>query len=86
MKYFRTNDINHVDFEDGFPSETIATLRSMGHDIGVLSGHQRAKFGRGQVITRGTWWSKTVDGEISKQSNVYWAGSDPRADGIVATY
>jgi len=35
----------------------------------VVSGYNRATFGRGQIIRR------------DPQSGVLWAGSDPRADG-----
>ncbi|SCV70947.1 BQ2448_3709 [Microbotryum intermedium] len=62
-------DINsEVFLEDGIPEATFDKLRRMGHDVRLLTGHDRAMFGRGQII--------------QKLSNGVWAGgSDPRADG-----
>lgn len=47
---------------------------------GPVIGYDRASFGRGQVIARGT-----LPNSDSK-SNVYWAGTDPRCDGIAIGY
>jgi len=64
-----------VFFEDGIPEDTIAKLREMGHDAHVLSGFEREKMGRGQVIQR----------IVDKSGRTVWAaGSDPRADGHAA--
>jgi gamma-glutamyltranspeptidase/glutathione hydrolase len=41
----------------------------MGHPVMPVSGHERAVFGRGQVIVR------------EPETGVLWGGSDPRADG-----
>jgi gamma-glutamyltranspeptidase/glutathione hydrolase len=41
----------------------------MGHPVEVVSGYERAAFGRGQIILR------------DARSGVLWGGSDPRADG-----
>jgi gamma-glutamyltranspeptidase / glutathione hydrolase len=59
--------------EEGVPAETISTLGEMGHSIEVLSGLNRSRFGRGQVICR-----DSTDGVLS-------AGSDPRSDGCAMT-
>ncbi|KDE09141.1 gamma-glutamyltranspeptidase [Microbotryum lychnidis-dioicae p1A1 Lamole] len=62
-------DINsEVFLEYGIPEATFDKLKKMGHDVRLLKGHDRAMFGRGQII--------------QKLSNGVWAGgSDPRADG-----
>lgn len=73
--------------EEGVELEVTQRLRQMGHNVtGVASGAQRVIFGRGQVITRGAWWDRSGSGAVCKDPTVYWAGSDPRADGIVAGY
>jgi gamma-glutamyltranspeptidase / glutathione hydrolase len=59
-----------VMLEEGMPIETMAALESMGHPIRVVSGYERAVFGRGQIIRR------------DRESGVLCAGSDPRADGL----
>jgi gamma-glutamyltranspeptidase / glutathione hydrolase len=41
----------------------------MGHPVTVTSGHERAVFGRGQIILR------------DPATGVLCGGSDPRADG-----
>ena len=58
-----------VGMEDGIPVSVMSDLVRMGHDIAPMSGHNRALFGRGQIILR------------DRESGVLWGGSDPRADG-----
>jgi gamma-glutamyltranspeptidase/glutathione hydrolase len=58
-----------VALEAGLPPETAAALAGMGHPLRMVSGHERALFGRGQIILR------------NPASGVLWGGSDPRADG-----
>ncbi|KAI1126728.1 gamma-glutamyltranspeptidase [Nemania abortiva] len=60
--------------EEGMPEETIEGLRKLGHNVEVLKGMYRAKFGRGQIIR----W--TMD-PIEKDIGVWSAGSDMRGDG-----
>jgi len=60
-----------VYLEEGIPEQVCAELKRMGHQTQILSGHQRATFGRGQLIR-----SHIQDGVM-----VYSAGSDPRSDG-----
>lgn len=55
--------------EAGVPQATLDKLASMGHQVESVSGHQRALFGRGQIITR------------DPATGVLAGGSDPRADG-----
>ena len=59
-----------VCFEDGIDPEVVAQLKAMGHDVSILTGHDRAVFGRAQIITR------------DPMSGVLCGGSDGRADGM----
>lgn len=56
--------------EEGISEHVAAQLSSMGHDVELVGGQDRAVFGRGQII-------------MSDQ--VLIGGSDPRADGCVMT-
>jgi gamma-glutamyltranspeptidase/glutathione hydrolase len=58
-----------VALEQGMPEETITGLKKMGHPVYVVSGYERALFGRGQVILH------------DPKTGVLSGGSDPRADG-----
>jgi gamma-glutamyltranspeptidase/glutathione hydrolase len=58
-----------VALEEGLSPEVMDELAAMGHDIERVSGHGRALFGRGQIITR------------DPETGVLCGGSDPRADG-----
>jgi gamma-glutamyltranspeptidase/glutathione hydrolase len=58
-----------VALEQGIPIHVISKLQEMGHQVEVVSGPERAVFGRGQIILR------------ERESGVLWGGSDPRADG-----
>ena len=56
--------------EEGIAKEVLEELKEMGHDLLVnIGGHDRAVFGRAQIIKR------------DRKTGVYWAGSDGRADG-----
>jgi gamma-glutamyltranspeptidase/glutathione hydrolase len=57
-----------VALEQGVPGTVREELAAMGHAVRVVRGHERALFGRGQIITR------EADG-------VLCGGSDLRADG-----
>jgi len=59
-----------VALENGIKLEIMAELSQLGHKIAPTTEHQRAIFGRGQVIIR------------DRDSGVLWGGSDPRADGL----
>jgi gamma-glutamyltranspeptidase/glutathione hydrolase len=59
--------------ETGIPAPIVAELSGMGHQISMVAGHDRAVFGRGQVIVQ-----DEQDGAL-----ILWGGSDPRADGCV---
>ncbi|MFZ2095095.1 MAG: gamma-glutamyltransferase [Anaerolineales bacterium] len=58
-----------VALEKGILPEIQSELSKMGHSVYALSGHDRAIFGRGQVI------------RSDAQTGVLCGGSDPRADG-----
>jgi gamma-glutamyltranspeptidase/glutathione hydrolase len=58
-----------VALEEGIPAGVVSRLSAMGHPVRAVSGHERALFGRGQIITR------------DPDSGVLCGGSDPRADG-----
>ncbi len=63
------NTPQSVALEEGIPTKTLDTLKSMGHHVAPVSGMERAMFGRGQIILR-----DPETGELT-------GGSDPRADG-----
>lgn len=58
-----------VALEEGISTSVVESLAGMGHSVRWVDGHERAMFGRGQIIVR------------DLQSGVLWGGSDPRADG-----
>ena len=58
-----------VAIEEGIPKRTMTNLAKVGHHIEHVQGHERAIFGRGQIIL------------LDPESGVRWGGSDPRADG-----
>ena len=62
-----------VALEEGISPQVTEQLRGMGHALYPVYGHERAIFGRGQVILR------------DSQTGVLQAGSDPRADGCAMT-
>ncbi len=61
--------IGTIAVEAGIDSDVVKQLAQRGHDVQQIQGHQRAVFGRGQIITR------------DAESGVLCGGSDPRADG-----
>ena len=81
---------NGIMIEEGIPEEVVKELSNLGHNPHIVSGHDRAAFGRGQVISQGSWWKPDNTQVIAQGTkdgrSVFWAGSDPRADGCVAGY
>lgn len=64
----------NVSLEEGISPKTVDTLRSMGHAVDLVKGHERALFGRGQIIRR------------DSGTGILSAGSDPRADGMAIAW
>ncbi|OIW23604.1 gamma-glutamyltranspeptidase [Coniochaeta ligniaria NRRL 30616] len=62
-----------VNVEEGMPEATVEGLRKLGHKVVVVTGMERAMFGRGQVIR---WSVDPVEG-----TGLWSAGSDFRGDG-----
>jgi gamma-glutamyltranspeptidase/glutathione hydrolase len=60
--------------EEGIPDSTRASLGRLGHRVKRVTGHERAVFGRGQVILR------------DPTTGVLCGGSDPRADGCAVGF
>lgn len=64
-----------VHLESGVQMEEVMELQRRGHDlVPNIMGHDRAVFGRAQIIHR------------NRTSGVLWAGSDGRADGCAMGY
>lgn len=62
-----------VYLEEGMSQETIRDMRKLGHQVEVVTGMNRALFGRGQIIR---WHVDPVE-----QRGIWSAGSDQRGDG-----
>jgi gamma-glutamyltranspeptidase/glutathione hydrolase len=62
-----------VGLEEGIPDPQVGELEQRGHAVMRVAGHERALFGRGQIILH------------DRETGVLWGGSDPRADGQVGT-
>jgi gamma-glutamyltranspeptidase/glutathione hydrolase len=60
--------------EEGIPVPAIARLAELGHQVRPVSGPGRGVFGCGQIIVR------------DPEAGVWYGGSDPRRDGLVASY
>ncbi|MDQ1300977.1 MAG: gamma-glutamyltranspeptidase / glutathione hydrolase, partial [Chloroflexota bacterium] len=58
-----------VGVEEGIPPRSLQALQALGHPVYSVTGHDRALFGRGQIILR------------DPETGVLCGGSDPRADG-----
>jgi gamma-glutamyltranspeptidase/glutathione hydrolase len=68
--------------EEGIPDNTVKGLRKLGHNVkGPIVGHGRGVFGKGQIVTK-----KKGDVKGGGEKTVYWAGSDPRGDGMAIAY
>ncbi len=60
--------------EEGIPVATMARLAELGHRVRPVSGRARGLFGDGQIIRR------------DAATGVLYGGSDPRKDGLAATF
>ncbi len=65
--------MNTVYIEEGIDEKVVQVLKEMGHDVQMVRGWGRGRFGRGQIIRR------HVDEETGLA--VFSGGSDPRGDG-----
>ena len=66
-----------VSLEEGISPQVIKQLNSLGHTTrGPISDYERTMFGRGQIIVS----------RPTNKGNVWWAGSDTRADGLAIGY
>ncbi|KAK3753829.1 hypothetical protein QZH41_016733 [Actinostola sp. cb2023] len=73
---------SQVCLEEGIPESTITGLKELGHKVkGPIRGHSRSLFGKGQIIAK-----KKGRANGGRERAVYWAGSDPRADGMAIAY
>jgi gamma-glutamyltranspeptidase / glutathione hydrolase len=63
-----------VALETGIAAQVLEQLREMGHPLYSVSGQERSRFGRGQVILR------------DLHTGVLQGGSDPRADGCAMAH
>ena len=78
-----------IALEEGISLEAISRLKAMGHDVqGPITGHNRAVFGRGQIISSRPVDLEMMSGSTGSQErvNVWWSGSDGRADGMAVGY
>ena len=69
---------NKIFLEQGISEEVGDGLRGLGYN--VECGKTFENFGRGQIIQQKLF---TVEGE---RRRVYWAGSDPRGDGMAVGF
>ena len=53
-----------VYLEDGIRPEVVEELKKMGHDVELLTGHERAMFGRGQVSSLRLSHHRLVEAEL----------------------
>ncbi|XP_042337998.1 glutathione hydrolase-like YwrD proenzyme [Plectropomus leopardus] len=86
VHFDRKTDQWMVNLEEGVDQEVAEEMRKRGHKVNwPITGHQRAQFGRGQIITVGDWWNPSAS-QTDHSPKVLWAGSDPRADGCAQGY
>ncbi|EXJ72287.1 gamma-glutamyltranspeptidase [Cladophialophora psammophila CBS 110553] len=69
----KLDSIGNLFLEEGIDESVAATLQAMGHDVQVLKGWSRNRFGRGQAI-------KVRTNETGQR--VLTGGSDGRGDGL----
>ncbi len=58
-----------VSLEEGVPAATVEGLKARGHEVSVVGGYDRTRFGGGQIIQR------------DPDTGVLTGGSEPRKDG-----
>ncbi|KAJ8278299.1 hypothetical protein GJAV_G00086110 [Gymnothorax javanicus] len=86
VQYSKTDGDWKLSLEAGVEQGAAEELQNRGHSMfWPISGHLRAQFGRGQVISVGRWWDSDAP-KPEMAARVLWAGSDPRADGCAVGY
>ncbi|XP_064477793.1 glutathione hydrolase-like YwrD proenzyme isoform X2 [Ornithodoros turicata] len=77
---------DYLMLEEGLSDDVVDGLKKRGHKIErVLTGRERRDLGHYHVIARGNWWCTDVL-PTGSEANVYWAGCDPRSDGVAAAF
>ncbi|XP_077344394.1 glutathione hydrolase-like YwrD proenzyme isoform X1 [Lithobates pipiens] len=85
VEYDNKDQTWHLYLEEGIDIDVVEDLKAKGHVVHwPVTGQDRKLFGRGQIISNGDWW-RTGDISVTN-SRVWWAGSDPRADGCAMGY
>ena len=75
-----------VKLEAGIAEAVVDVLRERGHEVrGQVTGHERAVFGRGQIIACREFWNESR-ATCANPKRVLWAASDPRSDGCAIGY
>ncbi|XP_072428128.1 glutathione hydrolase-like YwrD proenzyme [Chiloscyllium punctatum] len=87
LEYEKSGGTWKLSLEEGISEPAAQRLIARGHNVHwPVRGHERSLFGRGQIITKGTWWESQHALIAEDDQEVLWAGSDPRSDGCAIGY
>ncbi|XP_043558613.1 glutathione hydrolase-like YwrD proenzyme [Chiloscyllium plagiosum] len=87
LEYEKSGGTWKLSLEEGISEPAAQSLIARGHNVHwPVRGHERSLFGRGQIITKGTWWESQHALIAEDDQEVLWAGSDPRSDGCAIGY